>query len=482
MKRLSLTLLLLAASAMAWAQEIPSYYHEGGYLEKKIEQIKANVAEAKRGVTFPYLTDGHWRDNGKQSFPLIDYIRKQVKMPFTIYGGDNIFAFGSKESAMEEAEYYLQMMKQYPTVYGVKGNHDITIRNGWHDTGGYTATQELIYDYTTRPIAKYVKGVEGKSYYYWDDKKQDVRYIVLDLFENINTSISWGVNYGVTQEQVDWLVNKALKCKNKTLVILTHAPLDPKLGGAKEMRFLHEIFIALQNRWKFSYNEGVKVESDFSTSTNTVACIISGHTHRDESSFDRGVLSISTICDAWYNDDPKFKHLPRQRGTINEQAFDIMTINTASRTIKAVRIGQGKDREWSYASSYALRNKKTNYAKRIEKKNTNNDCIEIKIKGRLASFMGGDLNSFRKWVEAQINSADRKIEYGIEARAMIEFTISENGDIDPKQVRLLQYSDKGLAKEAMRVIRTSPQWSPAIEDGKPKEVRYTIPISLYHRQ
>ena len=96
--------------------------------------------------------------------------------------------------------------------------------------------------------------------------------------------------------------------------------------------------------------------------------------------------------------------------------------------------------------------------------------------------MGGDLNSFRKWVNAQINSNDRKVENGIEAQAVVEFTISENGDIDPKQVRLLRYSDKGLAKEAMRVIRTSPQWSPAIEDGKPKEVRYTIPISLYHRQ
>ena len=348
MKRLTLTLLLLATSAIAWAQEIPSYYHEKGYIKKKIEQIKTNVAEVKRGVTFPYLTDGHWRDNGKHSFPLIQYIGKEVALPFTIYGGDNIFAFGTKESAMEEAEYFLKAMNNYGRVYGVKGNHDITIRNGWHDEGGYTATQELIYDYTARPIAKYVKGIEGKCYYYWDDKKQDVRYIVLDLFENINTSISWGVNYGFSQEQAEWLVEQALKCKNKTLVILTHATIDQKLGGAKEMKFLHEIFVALQNRNKFSHSEGVKVEVDFSKSSNTVACIISGHSHRDDSNLDRGVLSISTICDAWYNDDPQFKHLPRQRGTINEQAFDVMTINTATRTIKAVRIGQGKDREWSY--------------------------------------------------------------------------------------------------------------------------------------
>lgn len=481
MKQFFATLSLLGAVCSLSAQEIPAYYHENGYLEQKIDQIKEN-AQSKHSFTFAYLTDGHWRDNAKLSFPLTKYIGKQVDMPFSVYGGDNIFAFGTKASAMEEAEYYLQAMKDFPIIYGVKGNHDITIRNGWEDTGGYTATPEEIYDYTIRPIAKHMKGVEGKCYYYWDDKKHNTRFIVLDLFENVNTSISWGVNYGVSQEQTDWLLNKALKCKNKHIVIFAHAPLDPKLGGIKEMKFLHNIFIALQNRQKCSHSEGVIVSADFTNSTNTVACIVSGHTHRDGSNIDSNVLSISTICDAWYNDDPKFKHLPRKRNTINEQAFDIMTINPKERTIKAVRIGQGNDREWSYASSYALRNKKTNYAKRIEKKNSNNDCIEIKIKGRLASFMGGDLNSFRKWVEAQINSADRKIEYGIEARAMIEFTISENGDIDPKQVRLLQYSDKGLAKEAMRVIRTSPQWSPAIEDGKPKEVRYTIPISLYHRQ
>lgn len=456
MKRLTLMLLLLAASAMAWAQEIPSYYHEGEYLEKKIEQIKANVAELKSGVTFPYLTDGHWRDNGKLSFPLIQHIGKEVALPFTIYGGDNIFAFGTKESAMEEAEYYLQAMKSYGRVYGVKGNHDITIRNGWHDTGGYTATQELIYDYTTRPIAKYVKGVEGKCYYYWDDKKQDVRYIVLDLFENINTSISWGVNYGITQEQVDWLVGQALKCKGKTLVILAHAPLDPKLGGAKEMRFLHEIFIALQNHWEFSHSEGVKVEADFSKSTNTVACIISGHTHRDESNFYQGVLSFSTICDAWYNDDPKLKHLPRQRGTINEQAFDIMTINTASRTIKAVRIGQGKDREWSYSEEYGG---------------------EI-FERTLPTFAGGDIEVFRTWVMQQIKYPQIAIQNNITGKVVLQFVVDKDGYIETDNIKVMQSPNNLLSDEVIRILKISPQWTPGTINGKPNKVKYTLPITF----
>ncbi|MBR5334203.1 MAG: hypothetical protein IKV33_05640 [Alistipes sp.] len=96
MKRLTLMLTALLACAATFAQEIPAYYHENGYLDGKIEKIKQNIESTQSGVTFPYITDGHWRDNCQMSFPLIKYIGKQVKFPFTVYGGDNIFAFGTK--------------------------------------------------------------------------------------------------------------------------------------------------------------------------------------------------------------------------------------------------------------------------------------------------------------------------------------------------------------------------------------------------
>lgn len=452
MKRLTLTLFAVLACATTWAQEIPAYYFENGYLEGKIEKIKKNIESTQEGVTFPYLTDGHWRDNGKQSFPLIKHIGEQINLPFTVYGGDNIFAFGTKESAMEEAEYYLKAMRDYGKVFGVKGNHDITIRNGWHDEGGYTATQKEIYDYTTRPIANLVKGVEGECYYYWDDKKQGVRYIVLDLFENINTSISWGVNYGFSQKQANWLVQKALKCKDKTLVVFTHAPIDPKLGGAEMMKFLHELFIAMQNREKFSHNEGLKIEADFTKCNNTVACIISGHAHRDESHFERGVLSIGTICDAWYNDDPKFKHLPRQRGTINEQAFDIMTIDTAKKRIHAVRIGQGGDREWSYSEEFGG---------------------EI-WEETMPSFQGGDINMFRVWAMRSIIYPQEAIQRKIQGRVVVSFVIDKSGNLG--DIKVLQTPDNLLSDELRRVLLRSPQWTPGTINKQAIKVKYTLPI------
>ena len=452
MKRLILTLFAVLACATTWAQEIPAYYFENGYLEGKIEKIKKNIESTQEGVTFPYLTDGHWRDNGKQSFPLIKHIGEQVNLPFTVYGGDNIFAFGTKESTMEEAEYYLKAMRDYGKVFGVKGNHDITIRNGWHDEGGYTATQKEIYDYTTRPIANLVKGVEGECYYYWDDKKQGVRYIVLDLFENINTTISWGVNYGFSQKQANWLVQKALKCKDKTLVVFTHAPIDPKLGGAEMMKFLHELFIAVQNGEKFTHNEGVKIKADFTKSNNTIACIISGHNHRDESHFERGVLSISTICDAWYNDDPKFKLLPRQRGTINEQAFDIMTIDTAKKRIHAVRIGQGGDREWSYSEEFGG---------------------EI-WEETMPSFLGGDINMFRVWAMRSIVYPQEAIQRKIQGRVVVSFVIDKSGNLG--DIKVLQTPDILLSDELRRVLLRSPQWTPGTINKQAIKVKYTLPI------
>ena len=37
--------------------------------------------------------------------------------------------------------------------------------------------------------------------------------------------------------------------------------------------------------------------------------------------------------------------------TINEHALDVFSINTVEKTIKAVRIGRGQNRNWSYNSN-----------------------------------------------------------------------------------------------------------------------------------
>ena len=62
-----------------------------------------------------------------------------------------------------------------------------------------------------------------------------------------------------------------------------------------------------------------------------------------------GIPVISVTCDA--NNDPYLSSAvltARASGTVNEQAFDIITINTGDHTISMKRIGYGFDRVIQY--------------------------------------------------------------------------------------------------------------------------------------
>jgi protein TonB len=45
-------------------------------------------------------------------------------------------------------------------------------------------------------------------------------------------------------------------------------------------------------------------------------------------------------------------------------------------------------------------------------------------------------------------------------------------------VRTIRGADPLLDKEAERVIRSMPKWSPGTQEGKPVRVKFTLPISF----
>ena len=73
---------------------------------------------------------------------------------------------------------------------------------------------------------------------------------------------------------------------------------------------------------------------------------ISGHTHKDLSE----TLSDGTpiICTTTANAGGELGGLDRTLGTVNENAFDIITVDTVNKTVNATRIGAGSDRALSY--------------------------------------------------------------------------------------------------------------------------------------
>ena len=81
---------------------------------------------------------------------------------------------------------------------------------------------------------------------------------------------------------------------------------------------------------------------------------------------------------------------------------------------------------------------------------------------------------FREYVTKNTQYPAVAQENGISGRVFIEFTINQQGDlVDAKVMRGV---DPLLDAEALRVIRSSPKWTPGKQRGKTVKVKYTFPV------
>lgn len=92
-----------------------------------------------------------------------------------------------------------------------------------------------------------------------------------------------------------------------------------------------------------------------------------------------------------------------------------------------------------------------------------------------AAFQGGDLNSFRNWIQSNLNYPELAAENGSEGKVFIQFAVNSKGEIC--DVRVVRSSgDPLLDAEAVRVIKKSPAWQPARQSGKSVKQQFTLPI------
>jgi protein TonB len=88
---------------------------------------------------------------------------------------------------------------------------------------------------------------------------------------------------------------------------------------------------------------------------------------------------------------------------------------------------------------------------------------------------GGELG-LRRYIASHIKYPPIAIERGIEGLVYIKFCITSKGDVE--KVSVIQGADPILDKEALRVIRSLPKWTPGEQRGKKVNVWYTVPINF----
>ena len=90
------------------------------------------------------------------------------------------------------------------------------------------------------------------------------------------------------------------------------------------------------------------------------------------------------------------------------------------------------------------------------------------------SFKGGDANAFSKWVASKLVYPEIAKENGVQGRGMISFTIKADGSV--ANVRVTRSLDPALDKEAVRVVSSSPKWTPGKQRDRAVNVTYSLPV------
>ena len=109
----------------------------------------------------------------------------------------------------------------------------------------------------------------------------------------------------------------------------------------------------------------------------------------------------------------------------------------------------------------------------VEEEVIEDDQPFVKVE-QMPSFMGGDLMTFRNWVQSKLRYPQIAQENGIMGRVLLSFVIERDGTLT--NIEILQSPDRSLAEEATRVVKGSPKWEPGMQRNQPVRVKYTLPV------
>ena len=110
----------------------------------------------------------------------------------------------------------------------------------------------------------------------------------------------------------------------------------------------------------------------------------------------------------------------------------------------------------------------------VEEEVVEEEAIPFQLVEEKPSFQGGDANQFSKWVNQRLVYPEIAKENGVQGRVTLQFTVEKDGTVT--KVKVLRGVDPSLDKEAVRVVSSSPKWSPGKQRDRAVPVTYTFPV------
>ena len=91
----------------------------------------------------------------------------------------------------------------------------------------------------------------------------------------------------------------------------------------------------------------------------------------------------------------------------------------------------------------------------------------------MPQFSGGQ-EVLMKYLAANIKYPASAVKAKKQGRVIVTFVIQQDGSVS--KARIAKSVDPELDAEALRIVKAMPNWTPGTQDGKPVNVKYTIPV------
>ena len=90
-------------------------------------------------------------------------------------------------------------------------------------------------------------------------------------------------------------------------------------------------------------------------------------------------------------------------------------------------------------------------------------------------FPGGQA-ALMKYIKDNLHYPKEYLEGAVTGRVIVGFTVNEDGSVS--DVKVMRSVTPELDKEAVRVVKSMPKWTPGKLEGKVVKVKYTVPVSF----
>lgn len=362
-------------------ETLPSYvYDEADRVALAVSQLQTDTS-----FSFIAISDTHWRSDYsaglRHAGEAAAMIRDSVSIDFAALLGD--LTLGSAQTTLDGGQQQIIAINNYleaafsgiPNFRAV-GNHD-TLTYSYAQNGDYLENAEiypLIGAYNTGAVNAEAPG----GYCYRDLEAYRTRVILLNTSDMDGVTVSENTGFArISGAQAQWFA-ESLDLSGKaeprewSILILSHIPLD--YGSL--LQSAGKILDAYLNGTATGFTwEGTQVRYDFSGKNSAeIIANIHGHNHcflvdemyvtdqhgkMYQSVIER--ICIPNACaprnnERGINNGPDSNGIefgettayPKTAGTAQDTAFNIVTVDLATKTIYCTNYGAGYDREISY--------------------------------------------------------------------------------------------------------------------------------------